>query len=42
MKHIHAQCAECGKTENGSVDYEKGASIAGFHILAKAMLAQGV
>ncbi len=42
MKHIHDQCLECGKSNGKGIDYERGASIAGFHILAKAMLAQGV
>jgi glutamate dehydrogenase (NADP+) len=42
MKHIHQQCMECGKSAGKGIDYERGASIAGFHILAKAMLAQGV
>ena len=42
MKHIHSQCVECGQNGSKQVDYVKGANIAGFHILAKAMLAQGV
>ena len=42
MKHIHDQCVECGQNGNKQVDYVKGANVAGFHILAKAMLAQGV
>lgn len=42
MKHIHDQCVECGKTDKKRTDYVKGANVAGFHILAKAMLAQGV
>ena len=42
MKHIHDQCVECGQTDEKQTDYVKGANVAGFHILAKAMLAQGV
>lgn len=42
MKHIHDQCVECGKADKKQTDYVKGANVAGFHILAKAMLAQGV
>lgn len=42
MKHIHEQCVECGKNDKNQIDYVKGANVAGFHILAKAMLAQGV
>ena len=42
MKHIHGQCVKCGESDTGDVNYERGASVAGFHILAKAMLAQGV
>ncbi|MDX1626770.1 MAG: NADP-specific glutamate dehydrogenase [Wenzhouxiangellaceae bacterium] len=42
MKSIHARCLEHGRDENGSVDYRRGANIAGFVRLANAMLAQGV
>lgn len=41
MRNIHAQCVEYGKTDEG-VDYVKGANIAGFVKIAKAMLAEGV
>lgn len=41
MKDIHAQCLHYGKNEDGSVDYLKGANIAGFVKVADAMLAQG-
>ena len=41
MKSIHAACVEHG-SEDGFVDYVKGANIAGFVKVADAMLAQGV
>ena len=42
MKAIHSQCVEYGTMEDGSVDYVKGANIAGFVKVADAMLDQGV
>ncbi len=42
MEDIHDSCVEYGKQEDGSVDYIKGANIAGFVKVADAMLAQGV
>lgn len=42
MKNIHSSCVEYGKNDDGSVDYIKGANIAGFVKVADAMLAQGV
>ena len=42
MMNIHDQCAEHGQTENGHVDYVKGANIAGFRKVADAMNAYGV
>ena len=42
MIDIHESCLHYGKTENGYVDYVKGANIAGFVKVADAMLAQGV
>jgi glutamate dehydrogenase (NADP+) len=42
MEDIHNSCVEYGKNEDGSVDYIKGANIAGFVKVADAMLAQGV
>ena len=42
MEAIHESCATYGKTEDGSVDYIKGANIAAFVKIADAMLAQGV
>ncbi len=41
MQHIHAACVNYG-TENGRVNYVKGANIAGFVKVADAMLAQGI
>ena len=41
MFDIHNSCIEHGN-ENGFIDYEKGANIAGFIKVADAMLAQGV
>jgi glutamate dehydrogenase (NADP+) len=42
MKDIHAQCVEYGTDEDGTVDYVRGANIAGFVKVAGAMLDQGV
>ena len=42
MKDIHAQCVNYGSMEDGSVDYVRGANIAGFVKVADAMLDQGV
>lgn len=42
MKQIHHSCVFYGRTEDGSVNYVKGANIAGFVKVADAMLAQGV
>jgi len=41
MQDIHAKCAEYGRKEDGSIDYIKGANIAGFVKIADAMLAYG-
>ena len=41
MGNIHTQCVEHGK-ENGYINYVKGANIAGFMKVARAMMAQGV
>ena len=42
MSSIHEQCVKYGKQNAGYVDYVKGANIAGFMKVAKAMLDQGV
>ena len=42
MTNIHNSCVEYGKNDDGSIDYIRGANIAGFVKVADAMLAQGV
>ena len=42
MRSIHEQCVRYGTESDGYIDYVKGANIAGFMKVAKAMLAQGV
>ncbi len=42
MADIHAQCVKHGKEPNGYINYVKGANVAGFLKVAKAMLAQGI
>jgi glutamate dehydrogenase (NADP+) len=42
MEDIHDSCVEYGQNEDGTIDYIKGANIAGFVKVADAMLAQGV
>lgn len=42
MKSIHSACVKYGTQENGYVNYVKGANVAGFMKVAKAMMAQGV
>lgn len=41
ITNIHTQCVDKGAREDGSVDYFKGANIAGFDKVAGAMLAYG-
>jgi glutamate dehydrogenase (NADP+) len=41
MSNIHAQCVKYGK-EGDYINYVKGANVAGFMKVAKAMLAQGI
>ena len=41
MSDIYAQCVKYG-TEDGYINYVKGANIAGFMKVAHAMMAQGV
>ena len=41
MQKIHKQCTRYGKKEDGTIDYMKGANIAGFIRVADAMLAEG-
>ncbi|MBQ7150435.1 MAG: NADP-specific glutamate dehydrogenase [Prevotella sp.] len=42
MQSIHEQCVQYGKQTDGYIDYVKGANIAGFMKVAKAMLQQGI
>ncbi len=42
MKNIHAACVKYGTREDGTVDYVKGANLAGFVKVADAMMDQGV
>ncbi|MCL2596386.1 MAG: NADP-specific glutamate dehydrogenase [Paludibacter sp.] len=41
MHDIHAACVKYGKQPDGYINYMKGANVAGFLKVAKAMLAQG-
>ncbi len=42
MEDIHESCVEYGQTDDGYIDYVKGANIAGFIKVADAMIAYGV
>ena len=42
MGDIHAQCVKYGKREDGTVNYVRGANVAGFMKVASAMMAQGI
>ena len=42
MNNIHSACVKYGMREDGYIDYVKGANVAGFLKVAKAMMAQGV
>ena len=42
MASIHEQCVKFGTQKDGSIDYVKGANIAGFMKVAQAMLEQGL
>src|ERR1035437_1093349 len=42
MSEIHAQCVKHGREADGYINYMKGANVAGFLKVAKAMLSQGV
>ena len=41
MKSIHEQCVKYG-SEDGYINYVKGANVAGFMKVAKGMMAQGI
>lgn len=42
MADIHENCVKYGTEADGYIDYEKGANVAGFMKVAKAMMAQGI
>ncbi|MDG1428552.1 MAG: NADP-specific glutamate dehydrogenase [Crocinitomicaceae bacterium] len=42
MVSIHNSCVKYGKSDDGSIDYVKGANIAGFVKVADAMIDQGI
>ncbi len=42
MRDIHEKCRDAGAQADGSIDYVRGANIAGFRKVADAMLAYGV
>lgn len=42
MKSIHESCVKYGTRPDGYINYVKGANVAGFMKVAKAMMAQGV
>jgi glutamate dehydrogenase (NADP+) len=41
MEKIHSDCVERGERDDGSIDYVRGANLAGFRRIAEAMLAHG-
>ena len=42
MAQIHQSCEEFGKESDGFINYVKGANVAGFMKVARAMMAQGI
>ncbi len=42
MEDIHTNCVKYGTTPDGYINYVKGANVAGFMKVAKAMMAQGI
>ncbi len=42
MSSIHEQCVTYGRRPDGYIDYVKGANVAGFMKVAKAMMAHGI
>jgi glutamate dehydrogenase (NADP+) len=42
MENIHQNCVKYGTEADGYVNYVKGANVAGFMKVAKAMMAQGI
>jgi len=41
MREIHTRCVEHGRSDDGRIDYDTGANVAGFLRVADAMLSQG-
>ena len=42
MNNIHENCVKYGTQPDGYINYVKGANVAGFLKVAKAMMAQGI
>lgn len=42
MDDIHQNCVKYGTQPDGYINYVKGANVAGFIKVAKAMMAQGI
>ena len=42
MENIHENCVKYGTEADGYVNYVKGANVAGFMKVAKAIMAQGI
>ena len=42
MEDIHSNCVKYGTEADGYINYEKGANVAGFMKVAKAMMSQGI
>ena len=42
MDEIHANCVKYGTEPDGYINYVKGANVAGFLKVARAMMAQGI
>lgn len=42
MQNIHQSCVKYGTEDDGYINYVKGANVAGFMKIAKAMMAQGI
>ena len=42
MNDIHENCVKYGTEKDGYINYVKGANVAGFMKVARAMMAQGI
>ena len=42
LNDIHENCVKYGTEKDGYINYVKGANVAGFMKVAKAMMAQGI